>query len=52
MRCKNSKTCDHEVEILCPYCGKKNQLEPPIGCCGEVHSEEFCIDENNEIVED
>lgn len=35
-------------EIICPYCGKLNQLDPPIECCGEVHAEEV-YDNGDEI---
>lgn len=40
----------YEVEIVtvCPYCGDTVQIEPHMGCCGEVHSEEVYQDENGE----
>ncbi len=31
-------------EVICPYCGNPNQLDPPILCCGEVHAEEVYSD--------
>lgn len=36
------------TKILCPYCGKPNQLDPPLLCCGEMHAEKFYFadDEN------
>jgi hypothetical protein len=38
-----------EKIIVCPYCGKHNQLDPPLLCCGEVHAEEAWEDEDGEI---
>lgn len=28
-----------EPQIVCPYCGSPNQLDPALLCCGEVHAE-------------
>lgn len=30
---------DCEEVTICPYCGSQIQIEPHMGCCGEVHSD-------------
>lgn len=36
--------------VVCPYCGKDNQLDPPLPCCGEVHAEEAWESPNGEVI--
>lgn len=38
--------------VVCPYCYRHNQLDPPLLCCGEVHAEEAWETEDGEIIRD
>ncbi len=39
---------DVEKVNVCPYCGNIVQIEPHMGCCGEVHSETVYLTEDGE----
>jgi len=36
--------------IACPYCSKRNQDDPILGCCGEVHAEPAYQDSQGNII--
>jgi len=43
---------DWEEVVVCPYCMEFNQLDPPIGCCGEGHAQKAWLKPDGEIVLD
>jgi hypothetical protein len=36
--------------VVCPYCCQKNQLDPPLPCCDEVHAEEAWLNSEDEVI--
>ena len=40
----------YPIGDVCPYCGSPVQIDPHMGCCGEVHHERGFETDDEEII--